>query len=485
MWLRRHRSGSSAASSATTSKSSFSYTSGTAFDGTAYYDAVAERASFDDANENNIAESFANGKMSDSYWNALSGVWQNDSSAYPHNGVQSRNLFYVKKDEKTLLGIKGRGIYSSESDTITSDGYRKPEGGCIISKNKLGPGRFEIEMAAMPREGGVTAMWTYATATGNEATSQNEIDIEIGGNTSETYMREWCTTWTKHDSKATVNVDVSKLCHLNDGKMHKYTFDWYTNYEKSGAGRVDWFVDGVLIATVSGDEVTTIEMPLWIGLWFPNWSSAAAFDTDYLLVSSIAYTAFDSSQDYEECRANAGYTQIAPSAAGIQTIDYSAIANLNKLSNGSFESLGVCKQDSTYFGWTLDKASIGTLALSSDHTAGSSAYQLTAGSGSGAHGEYLMQTISNAYAGYRYAYSIDAKKASETTNAQIEFHYSTINGTELSGTTTVIKLDSTNWKTYSGTLTIPQKAGNLRMDLVVDDGSALFDNASVKFVSAS
>jgi hypothetical protein len=339
-------------------------------------------------------------------------------------------------------------------------------------------------MAAMPREGGVTAMWTYSTTTGNEATSQNEIDIEVGGNTSETYMREWCTTWTKHDSKATVNVDVSKLCYLNDGKMHKYTFDWYTDYEKSGEGRVDWFVDGVLIATVSGDEVTTIEMPLWIGLWFPNWSSAAAFDTDYLLVNSIQYTAFDASQDYDECRAAAGYTQVAPSAAAIQTIDYSLIKNVNKLANGAFESLDVCKQDSTYFGWTLDDASKGTMALSDDHTEGTKSYELTAGSGTGTHGEYLMQTISNAYAGYQYAYSIDAKKVSADTDAQIELHFSTINGSVLSDTTT-IKLDSTEWKTYSGTITMPEKAGNLRMDLAVYDGSALFDNASVKFVAAS
>jgi hypothetical protein len=32
---------------------------------------------------------------------------------------------------------------------------------------------------------------------------------------------------------------------------------------------------------------------------------------------------------------------------------------------------------------------------------------------------------------------------------------------------------------------MPEKAGNLRMDLAVYDGSALFDNASVKFVAAS
>jgi hypothetical protein len=65
------------------------------FNGTAYYDAIAERVGFDKANANNIDEEFSDGKMSDSIWNALSGVWQNDSAAYPHNGMQAHNLFYV------------------------------------------------------------------------------------------------------------------------------------------------------------------------------------------------------------------------------------------------------------------------------------------------------------------------------------------------------------------------------------------------------
>lgn len=451
----------------------------TTFNGTTYYENLANRVSFDKTNTNNIDEAFAGGMMSDTYWNTLTGVWQNDSASYPHNGVQSRNLFYVNKNEKTMLAFKGRGVYSSESDTLTTNGYRKPEGACIISKNHLGPGRYEINMAAMPREGGVTAMWTYCTTTGSEATSQNEIDIEVGGNASETYKREWCTTWTTHTSKATANVDCSSLTYLNDGRIHKYTFDWYTNYKNRGERRVDWFLDGVLIASTTGEEVSETEMPLWVGLWFPNWSSVATFDTDYLLVDSIKYTAFDESQYYETCRAKSGYTQVAPSSSGIQNVDYSVIASTNKLSNGDFESLELCKQDQSYFGWFLDSASAGTIALDSDHTKGASSLKLTSGSGNDAtHGEYLMQTISNAYPGYQYTYSIDAKKLSAATDAQIEIHYSTIKGSALGGTQT-IKLDSTEWKTYQGKITLPENAGNLRFDLVVNDGSALFDNGSV------
>jgi hypothetical protein len=454
------------------------------FNGTAYYDSLSERVAYDLTSANNIDEQFSGGKMSDNVWNALSGVWQNDMASYPHNGVQSRNLFYVNNNGKTQLAFKGRGVYSSDSDTLSSDGYRKPEGACIISKNHLGPGRYEINMAAMPREGGVTAMWTYCTTTGNEATSQNEIDIEIGGNTSETYMREWCTTWTKHSSKATINVDVSSLAYLNDGAIHKYTFDWYTDYRGTGERRVDWFVDGIFIATVTGSEVSETEMPLWIGLWFPNWSSVASFDTDYLLVDSIKYTAFDSSQAYENCRALSGYTQTTPSQSNIPTIESSVIKNVNKIANGNFASWAPCKQDSSYFGWFRDNVSQGTDVLVNDAAKGQ-VLQVTAGTGTdGTHGEYLTQTISNAYAGYTYHYSIDAKKVSAATSAQLELHYSTIKGSALSGTKT-IALDSTDWKTYDGTITLPEKCGNLRLDLVVNDGSALFANAQVQFVSAS
>lgn len=460
-------------------------TSFSTFDGTTYYDALTQRVKLDSANTNNIDETFANGTMSDAYWNTLSGVWQNDTPAYPHNGVQSRNLFYTKNGSKTQLLFKGRGIYSTDSDTKTENGYRYPEGACIVSKNHLGPGRYEIQMAAMPREGGVNAMWTYCTTTGSEATSQNEIDIEIGGNTSESYMHEWCTTWTKHTSKVTRNVDVSPLCYMNDGKIHKYTFDWYTDYQGTGERRVDWFLDGVFIATVTGEEVSETEMPLWIGLWFPNWCSVAAFDTDYMIVDSIKYTAFDSSQAYENCRAASGYTQVAPSKSGIQTLDYTAVKNVNKIANGTFDNLDTCKQDSSYYGWILDTVSKGTIETTTDTEKSSSVLKLTAGTGTDTtHGEYLTQKITNAYAGYTYSYSIDAKKLSEATSAQIEFHYSTSKGSALSGTTT-IPLDSVSWKNYKGNITLPAKCGNLRMDLVVNDGSALFDNASVQFVSAA
>lgn len=469
-------SSSSTQPSSSSSSSSSSEKEPTVFDGTDYYESLSSRVSFDKDNENNIVEEFSSGKMNDDYWNALSGVWQNDSSSYPHNGVQSRNLFYVKNDDKTSLAFKGRGIYSSDEDSVKKNGYTLPEGACIISKNNLGPGRFEIEMAAMPREGGVSAMWTYSTTTGNEATSQNEIDIELGGNTSETFMREWCTTWTKHSSKATENVDVTPICHTNDGKIHKYSFDWYTDYKGTGKARVDWFLDSILIATFSGEggEVVPVtEMPLWIGLWFPNWASIASFDTDYMLVDSIKYTAFDSSQGYDACRAKSGYTQVSPSKAMIKTISMGEVRGLNKLSNGDFSSLEKAPQDESYMGWVEDGASQGTVSLT-DGPSTSKAFLLSSKDNTGDTGEFLMQKISNCYEGYEFTYVFEAK-LNEGSEASIEFHYLSIRDKNLK--TLSIILGGEGFKTYAGSSPMPENAGHLRVDLVVDKGSAVFSKA--------
>ena len=193
-------------------KNEEAYTDDTTFNGTTYYDKVETRSKFANDDERNIDEHLENGVLNDSYWNSLSGVWQNESATYPHNGVQKRNLLYVKDGKNTYLGFRGRGMYNTLSDTNKNDaGYILPEGACIISKNRLGPGRYEFEMAAMPRYGGVSAAWTYMTETGNELTSQNEIDIEIGGEKGkDTFTHEWCTSWTKKTNKSTKNVDTSK-----------------------------------------------------------------------------------------------------------------------------------------------------------------------------------------------------------------------------------------------------------------------------------
>lgn len=443
-----------------------------------YYDNVEKRASFDTSNSNNFKEDF-DGTMSDDIFYALEGAWHNTDAAAPHNGMKNRNLFYTTdEDNNTLLAIRGRGFYNRDADFEKN----KPEGGCIITKEHLGPGRYEIEMSAMPREGGVTAMWTYCTTTGSEYTSQNEIDIELGGNTNGTqYESFWATTWTTKTNKQTDTIDVTEDLHLNDGKLHKYTFDWYTDYQSER--RVDWFIDGKWINSISGSMVPEHEMPLWIGLWFPPlWPGNPAFEEDYMLVDSINYTAFNADQYYESCRSEPGYLKQVPSEVGIKTIDYSVIKNLNKLSNGEFDVFANDTRDNSYYGWNVETASRGTVTQVENGDDGK-AFRLTAGVPDPTvnyYGEYLNQKITNAYGGYKYDFSIDAQLLNEASEGNIELYFLTKSGATVKSE--IIPVDSTNIKTYSKSIVVPEGTYSIQISITAEKGTVTYDNASLVYL---
>ncbi len=449
------------------------YTDTTTFNGTDYYDTVETRAGFDETYEGNIDEHLENGVIDDDVWYALEGVWQNDSSAKPHAGVKNRNLFYVQDGDETYLGFRGRGLYCQDEDLSTnSSGQVLPEGGCIITKEKLIPGRYEIEMAAFPRYGGVSACWTYLCETGNEATSQNEIDIEIGGHTDgETFKYLWSTSWTNSSNKQTVDVDVSDILYLNDGQFHKYTFDWYTEYLDTGYGRVDWFIDGILVASVRGSLlVTDIQMPLWIGLWFPNWTNNAAFDTDYMLMKSFKFTAFDTTQYYEESRTGISYTTTVPSEAGIQTITYDEVKNVNKIANGEFTQWTANPLDGTYGGWEVPESNAGTVTTVNEELA------LTYGTGRA----YTRQIWEEVYEGFSFDYSFKGRLADSSSSGKLEIHYTNSLGVDIA-TATTIDIDSTEDKTYSGSITAPEKCRNIQFRFYGEAGTTYVDDVNVVY----
>ena len=443
-----------------------------------YYKDVESRAKFDNENPLNFDEKMKNGLSNDT-WLTLDGAWHTNVEGAEHNGVRSRNLFYTKDNEgNDLLAIKGRGKYYNED----SQNKNLPEGGCIISKEHLTPGRYEIEMASFPRVGAVTAMWTYCTTTGNEATSQNEIDIELGGNAQ--YQEEWCTSWTKKNDKKTESVNVGQKLDqslfFNDGKMHKFTFDWYTNYGEDGEARVDWFVDEKLIYSVDGSCVPTHAMPLWIGVWFPPlWAGVPLFNEDYLLIKNIKFTSFEDTQYFDSCRSEPGYTKKAINEANIQNIDYNKIKNINKLSNGDFESIEQPLLND-YNGWIIDNTSKGKVILNDQKTLGSHSFELQAGEDSeDYHGEYLRQSISAAYPGFKYNLSIDAKKLNEASNGNIEIYQRNIGKAKIKKD--VIKIDSLDFKTYTKKIVMIEDAYELEIDITSEDGSILYDNASLIF----
>ena len=442
-----------------------------------YYEQVEQNAKFDPSNENNFVQTMENG-LNDDIFYSLEGAWHTDVAGGEHNGMKHRNLFYTNDGSTSYLAIKGRGYYNKEEGTIEG----KPEGACLVTKEHLGPGRYEIKMSAMPREGGVTAMWTYCTTTGSEATSQNEIDIEIGGTTNGTNFESlWCTSWTKKTTKETDAVDVTDKLYMNDGKMHTYTFDWYTNYRNTDERRVDWFIDGIFINSIEGNVVPEHETPLWIGLWFPPlWSGQASFDKDYLLIEKISYQAFDEDQYYETCRSEPGYNKIDPSEANIQTLDYNEIKNLNKLSNSDFESLDIAKKDDSYYGWKVDTASLGTVSLTTGQNG--NGFKLTASNNTEAlyHGEYLKQTLTNAFEGYKYSFSIAAKLDNEASEGNVEIYIK--NSTNKVIEKEIIPITSLDYETISRNLVLPKDAYQIEIDITSENGSVCYDNASLIYL---
>ncbi len=437
-----------------------------------YYSLIEQRNNFDKSNSNNFDDEITNG-LDDSVWNTLDGYWENGGTT-PHNGVRRRNIFYTKDSNGNgYVALKARGLYNLEDP----ENKGKPEGSCIETKNSLGPGRYEVYMASMPREGGVTALWTYKCESSEEV-SQNEIDIEIGGGGQ--YSNLWCTSWTRKTNKATHAPDVSDICYMNDGKIHKYTFDWYTSYGDSEDGRVDWFIDEHFVYSISGGTVTDIDMPLWLGVWMPSWAGDAKWVEDYILVDRVSYTAFDENQYYQAKRAYNTYAPKDPSKSSIQTVDFNSITKgLNKLANPSFEITEAYATNDSY-GWQKFNPDTfsGSLSFVSDATQGEKALKVSCGTTEQNYEGYFYQRISCSYKDFTYHFEIDAKL--ENTGDTAEIILWQRNNAGLG----VIKQDkiainSTTYQTYSKDITMLDKAGNLDVFLHVSKGSALFDNAKL------
>lgn len=445
-----------------------------AFDDTRadYYDNIELRNAFNKDDENNFDDEITNG-LNDNVWNTLDGYWENGGTT-PHNGVRRRNIFYTKDSSGNgYLALKARGLYNLEDPSNAG----KPEGSCIETKNSLGPGRYEVYMAAMPREGGVTAFWTYKCES-SEDVSQNEIDIEIGGGGQ--YSELWCTTWTRKTNKATHAPDVSNICYMNDGKIHKYTFDWYTEYGDTKTGRVDWFIDGQFVYSISGGTVTDINTPLWLGIWMPSWAGDAAWEEDYILVDRVSYTAFDENQFYQDKRAYNTYAPKDPSKSEIQTVDFTSITSgLNKLANASFENDQIFSNDNSYYGWKKfnDKFK-GTAAFVNDASQGSKALKLTAGTEAENNDAYYYQRISCSYSGFTYHLDIDAKLGDVSDQAEIIIWQRNKAG-QSNMKQEKIAITSTTYQTYSKDITMVDNTGALDIFLHLISGSATFDNAKL------
>lgn len=448
-----------------------------------YYEKISERVAFDENNAKNFNDEMTGGP-SNKVWDTLDAFWENGGKAGWHNGVRRRNIFKTTdEDGNGYLVLKARGQYNKEDPTKP----KLSEGACLRTKEFLGPGRYEIEMAPLPRDGAVSAYWTYGTTTGSEDTSQLEIDIELGG--SANYTNIWCTSWTKKASKTTENIDVSDKLFMNDGKMHKYTFDWYTSYPGTNEPRVDWFIDEQYVTSITGGVVPTTHTPLWLGLWCPSWSGSGAFEVDYMLVGRASYKSFDSStQRYKRTSYNiANYNKMGIDESNIQTIDYSDVINVNKISNADCESLEEY-EDNNYFGWQAKDVNRhkGTISLSDDHTHGSKSFLLAASTEetqATRKKAHYFQSIKCTYSNFKYKFSYDAKRNSADTVAYVELKYEN-DATKQTETLKKINVTTDAFASNEEDITLPKNAKELSINLVCENGSVNFDNFKLIFLGA-
>ena len=119
----------------------------------------------------------------------------------------------------------------------------------------------------------------------------------------------------------------------------------------------------------------------------------------------------------------------------------------------------------------------GTFTLVSDKVEGESAIKLSAGEDSGGKekGVYLGQHISNAYAGYKFKYSISMKKVTDSSVGNLEIDYK--NGSNRLIKRVNIAINSTEFVLYTGDIEMPKDAKSLDIFLTCEDGEVIFDNA--------
>ncbi|MEV4515215.1 glycoside hydrolase family 16 protein [Dactylosporangium sp. NPDC049525] len=230
------------------------------------------------------------------------------------------------------LGLNKR-VKGGPPSTRT-DGKRV--GAAIATADYYGPGRYEIRMKVANAPGVSTAIWTYnyqelyagqsqpvqpASLGWPDYTFQclpvgcpdpsnpgdgyyavnHEIDIEFPGRsgpyTSDFSFRSaMFNTWTgENTNESNIQMMHNVLNPQNDGQFHDYVIDWHTNATDGGAAkRVDFYVDGVKMAT-STTHIPTRASRLWIATWFPNtWAGTASFDAAQAEVSSVKITPYAS-----------------------------------------------------------------------------------------------------------------------------------------------------------------------------------------------
>lgn len=408
-------------------------------------------------------------------WYIGNGAWGNGNG-----GVISDNVFYSQNGE---LILRGNGRYYARGEVkgvgTLKDG--RNTGAALISKRTFTPGRFEIKMKPLPRQGACTAFWTYANTPAEGGENLNhEIDIELpGGKNSgvisfKNVLNTNYVTETMAESTDNPSFPGEEVTYLNDGKYHVFGFDWYTN-----PSLVVYYIDGY-ITNVSQNFVPDLETRLWLGCWFPNnagFVGDSFFETDYMYVDYVKYLPFDSSQTY---------TPHNPSISvnGVSSNQYPTsptyIAEPNKVSNGDFEYAKNSELNLIDYGWSFRRKNVETKPIEevcyiSNTDGNNSLYSANI-----LDGGYLIQEIDSVYENFKYNFNFDAKTTSNNALARVYFYDGTSN-TPLD--TILININKSNeYVTYNQEITAPKGSYYMAINFINNDNSGLTNIDNVELV---
>ena len=407
--------------------------------------------------DGSLYDDFENGISPDGNWDIVSKTWGGNPS---FNGVNAGNVGYTADG---ILVLSSKGMYwnnASERNT----------GAAIVTKEALGPGRFEVAAKISPRLGMCSAIWTFYYESENE---NHEIDIEFPGTLNgrigyDSVMNtNWTDTGAGHSSQTVdLNDEELGLAAQNDGKWHTYAFEWSVKDQY-----VKYYIDGVLTHT-SNVNIPSYESQLWIGVWLPqSWAGVPEYETSDMLVDWVAYTPYNETAEDGVQQAKEDYLERSVAGDGQfptepVVLDENAV---EIVSNSDFTGMASA--------WTLASGSDSRSGIiAADYTGANRAYRLIGQSSA-------TQTIAAVYEGFEYTLSGMAKLARGGVDSSAEFAVEFLDedGSVIGSATTFDIASGEDYAAFSGTVTAP--AGSVSMRLVLRssgaDTVALFDSVSM------
>ena len=89
----------------------------------------------------------------------------------------------------------------------------------------------------------------------------------------------------------------------------------------------------------------------------------------------------------------------------------------------------------------------------------------------------LKQTLTNAFEGYKFSFSIDAKLENSNSVGNVEIYIK--NAANKTLKKEIIPVTQLNYETITRELTLPENAYQIEIDITAEDGQVSYDNASL------